>query len=106
MAQFQSRPYDATAGLAIDAGLRAHMNSVYTTMSVGMLVTAGAAWAIAGLSVTTMPGLDAVQIAGDQYQTGFGQALYRTCFRQEVGSSLDERFLGVELQLRLECRSR
>ena len=76
MAQFQSRPYDATAGLAIDAGLRAHMNSVYTTMSVGMLVTAGAAWAIAGLSVTTMPGLDAVQIAGDQYLTGFGKALY------------------------------
>ena len=46
MAQFQARPYDATAGLAIDAGLRAHMNSVYTTMSVGMLVTAGVSWAV------------------------------------------------------------
>ncbi len=30
----------------IDAGLRAHMNKVYATMSVGLLVTAGAAWAI------------------------------------------------------------
>ena len=30
----------------IDAGLRAHMNKVYATMSVGMLVTAGVAWAV------------------------------------------------------------
>ena len=30
----------------IDAGLRAHMNKVYGTMSVGMLLTAGAAWAV------------------------------------------------------------
>jgi uncharacterized protein len=29
----------------IDAGLRAHMNKVYGTMSVGLLVTAGVAWA-------------------------------------------------------------
>jgi uncharacterized protein len=31
---------------AIDEGLRAHMNKVYGTMSVGMLVTAGVAWAV------------------------------------------------------------
>ena len=30
----------------VDAGLRAHMNKVYGTMSVGMLVTAGVAWAV------------------------------------------------------------
>ncbi|MFQ5439568.1 MAG: Bax inhibitor-1 family protein [Paracoccaceae bacterium] len=29
----------------IDAGLRAHMNKVYGTMSVGLLLTAGTAWA-------------------------------------------------------------
>lgn len=46
MAQFQTRPYGETAGLAIDAGLRAHMNSVYSTMTVGMLVTAGVSWAV------------------------------------------------------------
>ena len=31
---------------AIDEGLRAHMNKVYGTMSVGMLVTAGVSWAV------------------------------------------------------------
>lgn len=38
-----------TAGVRtaqIDAGLRAHMNKVYGTMSVGMLLTAGVAWAV------------------------------------------------------------
>ena len=30
----------------IDEGLRAHMNKVYSTMSVGLLVTAGVAWAV------------------------------------------------------------
>ena len=36
----------------IDEGLRAHMNKVYGTMSVGLLITFAAAWAISGLSVT------------------------------------------------------
>jgi FtsH-binding integral membrane protein len=38
-----------TAGVRtaeIDQGLRAHMNKVYGTMSVGLLVTAGVAWAV------------------------------------------------------------
>jgi hypothetical protein len=38
-----------TAGVRtaqIDAGLRAHMSKVYGTMSVGMLLTAGVAWAV------------------------------------------------------------
>lgn len=77
MAQFQTRPLGATAGLAIDAGLRAHMNKVYGTMSVGMLVTAAAAWAISGLAVTNMPGsAEAVQIGAGQYLTALGAALY------------------------------
>ena len=37
----------------IDEGLRSHMNKVYGTMSVGMLITAAAAWAISGLAVTS-----------------------------------------------------
>jgi len=77
MAQFQTRPYGATAGLAIDAGLRAHMNKVYGTMSVGMLVTAAAAWAISGLAVTDIPGsAEAVQIGANKYLTGLGESLY------------------------------
>jgi hypothetical protein len=36
----------ATRGAQIDAGLKAHMNKVYATMSVGMLLTGGVAWAV------------------------------------------------------------
>jgi len=35
-----------TSAAQIDAGLRAHMNKVYSTMSVGMLMTFGVAWAV------------------------------------------------------------
>ncbi len=35
----------------IDAGLRAHMNKVYSTMSIGMLITFAAAWAISNLAM-------------------------------------------------------
>lgn len=47
MANYQSvRSSDTGAlGARIDEGLRAHMNKVYGTMSVGMLLTAAAAWA-------------------------------------------------------------
>jgi len=61
---------------AIDAGLRAHMNKVYGTMSVGMLITALAAWAIAGLAVTTDPANAAGQMANGTMLTGLGAAIY------------------------------
>ena len=35
-----------TRAAQIDEGLRAHMNKVYGTMAVGMLVTAGVAWGV------------------------------------------------------------
>ena len=61
---------------AIDEGLRAHMNKVYGTMSVGMLITALAAWAISGLAVTTNPAAAVAQIGAGTYLTQFGSALY------------------------------
>jgi len=63
-----------TGAVAIDEGLRAHMNKVYGTMSVGMVITALAAWAMSGLSVTDT----ATQYAlGDgRYLTDFGYALF------------------------------
>lgn len=59
---------------AIDEGLRAHMSKVYGTMSVGMLITALAAWAVAGLAVSSVP--TAYQIGPDQFLTSFGAAIY------------------------------
>ena len=41
----------ATRSAAVDEGLRAYMNKVYSLMAVAMLVTAGAAWGIAGLAM-------------------------------------------------------
>ncbi|MCV6586019.1 MAG: Bax inhibitor-1/YccA family protein [Marinibacterium sp.] len=61
---------------AIDEGLRAHMNKVYGTMSVGMLITFAAAWALSGLAVTSDPSGAAAQIGNGQYLTGLGVALY------------------------------
>ena len=47
MADFQTARAGAGAQSAqIDAGLRTHMNKVYGTMSVGLLLTSLAAWAI------------------------------------------------------------
>ncbi len=47
MADFNTIGTRAGVGSAeIDAGLQAHMNKVYGTMSVGLLVTAGVAWAV------------------------------------------------------------
>lgn len=46
MADFQTRTYGASAGLAIDEGLRGYMNKIYGLMSVAMLVTGGVAWAV------------------------------------------------------------
>ncbi len=77
MAEFHQ--VDVRAGAraaAIDEGLRAHMNKVYGTMSVGMLITFLAAWAVSGLSVTTDPALAVAQIGANKYLTAFGAAIY------------------------------
>lgn len=63
-----------TRTLQIDEGLRAHMNKVYGLMSVAMLITGAAAWAVAGLAVTDVQ--TAYQIGGGRYLTDFGYALY------------------------------
>lgn len=63
-----------TRGLAIDEGLRAHMNKVYGLMSVAMVITAAAAWAVAGLAVSDVP--TEYAIGADKYLTSFGYALY------------------------------
>lgn len=65
-----------TRAAEIDAGLRAHMNKVYSTMSVGMLITFAAAWAISGLAVTADPSAAAAQLGPDKYLTNIGYALY------------------------------
>jgi FtsH-binding integral membrane protein len=80
MADYQTiRTVGAGARTAvIDEGLRAHMNKVYGLMSVGMVVTALVAWAVAGMAVTGVPAGDAVQIGSGQYLTPFGAAIYTT----------------------------
>ena len=65
----------------IDAGLRAHMNKVYGNMSVGMLITALAAWAISGLAVTTDPSNAAAQLGNGTLLTGLGAAIYLSPLR-------------------------
>ena len=81
MAELRSMRTAAGARTAqIDEGLRAHMNKVYGTMSVGMLITARAAWAFSGLAVTSDPNAAAAQF-GDQYLTAFGAAIYTSPLR-------------------------
>ena len=65
----------------IDEGLRAHMNKVYGTMSVGMLVTFAVAWGLSGLAVTSDPSQAVAQIGADQYLTSLGAALYTSPLR-------------------------
>ncbi|MBI1416317.1 MAG: BAX inhibitor (BI)-1/YccA family protein [Limimaricola sp.] len=77
MAEYQTiRTAGGIRTAQIDEGLRAHMNKVYGTMSVGMVITALAAWAIAGLAVTSDPTGAVAQVAPGEYLTGFGVALY------------------------------
>ena len=58
MADFETiRSVSGARASQIDEGLRAHMNKVYGTMSVGMIITALAAWAISGLATTSDPAL-------------------------------------------------
>ncbi|MEM1129772.1 MAG: Bax inhibitor-1/YccA family protein [Pseudomonadota bacterium] len=79
MAEYDTIRANSGAGVRtaqIDEGLRAHMNKVYGTMSVGMLITALAAWAISGLAVTSDPTGAAAQIGANTYLTSLGAALY------------------------------
>ena len=83
MADYQAiRAGAGTRTAAIDEGLRAHMNKVYGTMSVGMLITFAAAWAISGLAVTNVP--NAAQIGADRYLTELGVLLYTSPLRWVV----------------------
>ncbi|MCP5075316.1 MAG: Bax inhibitor-1/YccA family protein [Rhodobacteraceae bacterium] len=68
----------------IDVGLRAHMNKVYATMSGGLLLTALAAWAIAGLAVTSDPTGATIMLREGTYLTGLGTMLYTTPLRWVV----------------------
>ena len=77
MAEYQTiRTAGGVRTAEIDAGLRAHMNKVYGTMSIGMLLTFAAAWAISGLAVTTDPSAAAAQIGANKYLTSLGATLY------------------------------
>lgn len=77
MAEFDTiRGTEAASAAQIDEGLRAHMNKVYGNMSVGMLITFAAAWALSGLAVTTDPSGAVAQIGADKYLTSLGHALY------------------------------
>ncbi|WP_127112673.1 Bax inhibitor-1/YccA family protein [Shimia sediminis] len=77
MAEFDTiRSTAGTRTAQIDEGLRAHMNKVYGTMSVGTFITFLAAWAIAGMAVTSNPNGAEVMIREGQYLTGLGQAIY------------------------------
>ncbi len=78
------RSATGTRAAEIDAGLRAHMNKVYGSMSIGMLITAAAAWAIAGLAVTSDHTGATVQLREGQYLTGLGELLYATPLRWVV----------------------
>jgi len=73
MADYQTIRTGAAAGVRtaqIDEGLRAHMNKVYGTMSVGLGITGAAAWAISGLAVTEVDGVQAL--------TPLGNAIYNS----------------------------
>lgn len=78
MAQYDTIRTAATGARAaqIDEGLRAHMNKVYGTMSVGMLITFAAAWAISGLATTTDPSAAAAQLSEGKYLTSMGYSLF------------------------------
>ena len=86
MAEYQTIRSGAAGVRAaeIDQGLRAHMNKVYGTMSVGMLITALAAWAIAGLSTTDSTANAAVMLQNGTMLTAFGETLYMSPVRWVV----------------------
>lgn len=73
-----------TRAAEIDAGLRAHMNKVYSTMSLGMLITALASWAIAGMAVTTDPATSVGTMPNGTMLTSFGAGIYTSAFKWVV----------------------
>ena len=82
MAEFDTIRTGASVRTAqIDAGLRAHMNKVYGTMSVGMIITALAAWAIAGLATTTDPSAAVAQLPNGTMLNSIGGAIYMSPLR-------------------------
>ncbi|MFE3839450.1 Bax inhibitor-1/YccA family protein [Pseudogemmobacter sonorensis] len=77
MAQYETvRGVGVGARARIDEGLRAHMNKVYGLMSVAMVITAAAAWAISGLAVTTDPSSAVAEFGNGKYLTQLGYAIY------------------------------
>ena len=77
MAQFDTMRSAAGArSVEIDAGLRAHMNKVYGTMSAGLFITFLAAWALSNLAVTSDPASATAMIGEGKYLTSFGNAIY------------------------------
>ena len=60
----------------IDEGLRAHMNKVYGTMSIGMVITGAAAWAVSNLTVTNDPSQAVAMLSNGKMLNSFGAALY------------------------------
>ncbi len=70
------RTAGARTAAQIDEGLRAHMNKVSGTLSVGMLITFAAAWAISGLAVTTDPSMAVAQLSAEKYLTQLGYSIY------------------------------
>ena len=82
MAEYQTvRTAPGVRTAEIDAGLRAHMNKVYGTMSVGMLITALAAWAISGLAITSDPSATGIMIREGEYLSALGAAIYTSPLR-------------------------
>ncbi|MCH8465366.1 MAG: Bax inhibitor-1/YccA family protein [Roseinatronobacter sp.] len=84
MADFNTMRAQTVSGARaaeIDAGLRAHMNKVYGTMSVGMLITGAAAWAIAGLATTTDPSAAVAQLPNGTMLNAMGHAIYASPLR-------------------------
>jgi FtsH-binding integral membrane protein len=68
----------------IDAGLRSHMNKIYATMSIGMVITGLVAWALSGLTVTSDPSQAQGMIREGLYLNSLGMALYASPLRWVV----------------------
>ncbi|MEO0485827.1 MAG: Bax inhibitor-1/YccA family protein [Pseudomonadota bacterium] len=102
MAEYQTiRPAVGARAAEIDAGLRAHMNKVYGTMSVGMMITALMAWAISGLATTTDPSAAAAQLANGTLLTSLGSAIYLSPLRWVIMfAPLAVLFLGMGAVMR------